>query len=178
MYGCSVWCSQGKGRFTDLCAPVSLLADRSSSVINDLSSYQITVYIQRVNKAFCIFNYYVQYLCNYGCSLLQFWSMIVCTQASIGSSLRNYIPLLSSVHLDSPGQKPYCLFFIRVSPGKWYNGMHSSRTILSVLDFLNHFILVKCKYLCTKSCLYHLLLAVLLLKSKGKYCYLFMQLLL
>lgn len=91
MYGCSVWCSQGKGRFTDLCAPVSLLADRSSSVINDLSSYQITVYIQRVNKAFCIFNYYVQYLCNYGCSLLQFWSMIVCTQASIGSSLRNYI---------------------------------------------------------------------------------------
>lgn len=56
--------------------------------------------------------------------------------------------------------------------------MHSSRTILSVLDFLNHFILVKCKYLCMKSCLYHLLLAVLLLKSKGKYCYLFMQLLL
>lgn len=141
-------------------------------------SYQITVYIQRVNKAFCIFNYYVQYLCNYGCSLLQFWSMIVCTQASIGSSLRNYIPLLSNVHLDSPGQKPYCLFFIRASPGKWYNGMHSSRTILSILDFLNHFILVKCKYLCTKLCLYHLLLAVLLLKSKGKYCYLFMQLLL
>lgn len=111
MYGCSVWCSQGKGRFTDLRAPVSLLADRSSSVINDLSSYQITVYIQRVNKAFCIFNYYVQYLCNYGCSLLQFWSMIVCTQASIGSSLRNYIPLLSSVHLDSPGQKPYLFIF-------------------------------------------------------------------
>lgn len=37
-----------------------------------LLSYQITVYIQKVNKAFCIFNYYVQYLCNYGCSLLQF----------------------------------------------------------------------------------------------------------
>lgn len=33
--------------------------------------------------------------------------------------------------------------------------MHSSRTILSILDFLNHLILVKCKYLCTKSCLYH-----------------------
>lgn len=54
MYGCSVWCSQGKGRFTDLRAPVSLLADRSSSVINDLSSYQITVYIQRVTKHFVI----------------------------------------------------------------------------------------------------------------------------
>lgn len=58
-----------------------------------------------------------------------------------------------------------------------YNGMHSSRTILSVLDFLNHFILVKCKYHCTKSCLYHFV-TVLLLKSKGKYCYLLMQLLL
>lgn len=36
MYGCSVWCSQGKGRVTDLRAPVSLLAAYSSSVSNDL----------------------------------------------------------------------------------------------------------------------------------------------
>lgn len=45
-------------------------------------------------------------------------------------------------------------FYQSIKP-KWCNGMHSSRTILSILDFLNHLILVKCKYLCTKSCLYH-----------------------
>lgn len=155
MYGCSVWCSQGKGRVTDLRAPVSLLAAYSSSVSNDLVILPDNC-LYTVNKAFCIFNYYL-YLCNYGCSLLQFWSMIVCTQASIGSSLRNYIPLLSSIHLDSPGQKPLFCFVLSEYKAwnKWCNGMHSSRTILSILDFLNHLILVKCKYLCTKSCLYH-----------------------
>lgn len=70
MYGCSVWCSKGKGRVTDLRAPVSLLAAYSSSVSNDLVILPDNC-LYTVNKAFCIFNYYL-YLCNYGCSLLQF----------------------------------------------------------------------------------------------------------